>query len=600
MRYALVVLSLLAQVGADAQTPEIVADRAIAAERASRFDEALVLYREALQLEPQRTDLWVRVADIHARLGRLQECIAALARASSASPKDVAVHVRLSAAYAEAGSPELALAAIEVAAALEPASTEIMRRRAILATWSGAYGRAQDSYRRLLRLDPADVESMLALARVSAWAGDTDVAVEMYRSYLEVRGENRGVWIELARVQSWRGNYAASWDVLGEYRERFGESAEYMSERASVLARGGRPRRATQLLDGLLAMAPDDYGLHLSRTVALAAQQKRRDALSAFETIERLRPEQPETRGAKHLVRVAVASTGQPQASFYSDSDGLSIRRLDPRFSVAVGDGTRLNAGYERADFRARAGSGLDQIGGATTAQHEHAWVGVRQRAGRLTLAGQAGYASVETKDRFAYAVSGEYASDTVQMTAGREAGFFLVSPRTIGLGLTRLTHTVQFDWTPSFRYHVAGGATHDDLSDGNRRWDVLIVPRRSVARTQRLNLDLGVQLRQFGTTRNLENGYYDPSRYENYSLVAFPYWKVSENIGVGGVFAAGVQRDDSRPSFGLGGNAAVEATFGIYRNWMVKVNGSTTVNDRLQSGAFRGYGGQAVLIRRF
>jgi hypothetical protein len=120
------------------------------------------------------------------------------------------------------------------------------------------------------------------------------------------------------------------------------------------------------------------------------------------------------------------------------------------------------------------------------------------------------------------------------------------------------------------------------------------------MARTQRLNLDLGVQLRQFGATRNLDHGYYDPSRYENYSVTVFPYWKVSENIGVAGAFALGLQRDDSLRTFGLGGNAAVEATFGIFHDWMLKANGSLTLNDGLQSGAFRGYGGQVVLVRRF
>src|SRR5512134_186386 len=218
MRLALVLLSLLVPFAAGAQTPAGALERGLAAEGAGRFETALAIYLEVLGREPQRTDLWVRVADIHARLGRQQEGIGALARAAAASPRDGAIHVRLSEAYAEVGNADAALAAIEVAAALAPDSADLLRRRATLATWRGAYGRAQDSYRGLLRLDPGDADAMLGLARTSAWAGDTDRAVAMYRKYLAVRSTNPEVWIELARAEGWRGNFAASWDVLDQYR----------------------------------------------------------------------------------------------------------------------------------------------------------------------------------------------------------------------------------------------------------------------------------------------------------------------------------------------------------------------------------------------
>ena len=42
------------------------------------------------------------------------------------------------------------------------------------------------------------------------------------------------------------------------------------------------------------------------------------------------------------------------------------------------------------------------------------------------------------------------------------------------------------------------------------------------------------------------------------------------------------------------------EATFGIYHPWALKVTGGGTFNQRLGSGAFRGYGAGVSLIRRF
>jgi len=52
--------------------------------------------------------------------------------------------------------------------------------------------------------------------------------------------------------------------------------------------------------------------------------------------------------------------------------------------------------------------------------------------------------------------------------------------------------------------------------------------------------------------------------------------------------------------AFHFGGNVSGEATFGIYRPWIVKVNGSATLNGRLESGAFRAFGVAAALVRRF
>jgi hypothetical protein len=140
----------------------------------------------------------------------------------------------------------------------------------------------------------------------------------------------------------------------------------------------------------------------------------------------------------------------------------------------------------------------------------------------------------------------------------------------------------------------------HQDLSDGNRRWELTISPRRSIARTQHMNLDLGAVVSQLRTTTNFNNGYYDPKKYEYYAAAAYPYWKVSENIGVGLSLALGVQRDDFSPGFRLGGNLTGEATFGIYYTWGLKVTGGETFNQRLGTGAFRGHGASVSLIRRF
>ena len=88
--------------------------------------------------------------------------------------------------------------------------------------------------------------------------------------------------------------------------------------------------------------------------------------------------------------------------------------------------------------------------------------------------------------------------------------------------------------------------------------------------------------------------------RYQSYSVVASPYVKISGNTGLGLTAALGVQRDDMSPTFGFGGTVSAEATVGINAPWVLKVSTSTTLNQRLQSGAFQGFGASVALVRRF
>ena len=114
------------------------------------------------------------------------------------------------------------------------------------------------------------------------------------------------------------------------------------------------------------------------------------------------------------------------------------------------------------------------------------------------------------------------------------------------------------------------------------------------------MNLDVGAVVTRLATTTNFDHNYYDPRLYEYYAVGAYPYWKIRESIGLGMSLALGTQRDDFSPGFRFGGNATGEATFGIYHPWALKVTGGATLNQRLGSGAFRGYGAGVSVIRRF
>jgi hypothetical protein len=239
-------------------------------------------------------------------------------------------------------------------------------------------------------------------------------------------------------------------------------------------------------------------------------------------------------------------------------------------------------------------------VNGALEARHTHGWFGVAQRAGVMTFQGRVGRATAAEEPLTTYMAGATVTVDALKVALERSSAFLVVSPRTIGMGLRRVDHRAQVDWIPNLRNQIAFNASFQELSDGNRRWELGISPRRSILRTDRLNLDLGLAAYHFGTRQDLDHGYYDPRHYQRYSLVAYPYLKISENVGVSFSGSIGIQRDDRSRAFRFGGAFGTDVTFGIYEPWVLKVSGSAAFNQRLDSGAFQGSGGSIALGRRF
>lgn len=577
-----------------------LSDAGLAAEASGRWADAVGIYREVLQGDPGRADLWVRVSDIEAFLGNAEESVSALVSATEADPTAPALHQRLSQAYAANGAAEQAVAAIDVALVLAPDNLEYLRATATLTTWVGDYAAAASAFRRIDSLEAAD-ENTLKLARVSAWAGETDEAVGAYRRYLSTNEEEAEVWIEFAVAEYWRGNYGASHETLEAYDERFGATAEQQQELAAVFARAGKPSRSLQLLAPLLMDAPDDYDLNFIRTAALAMQPRPTEAFDSLDTTREIDPAEGRNRSAGRLLRAALGSAVGPAFSTYSDSDNLEIVRYAAEAEFALATGTDLRAGFERHELDSRVGSGLEQASGAATAEHEQAWFGIAQRIRAVVIEGRLGRASAEQHQLTSYGLGVQARpTDALNLSFNRSRDYFVISPRTVGLGVDRVTHRADIEWTPGLENYVGFQAAYHEVSDGNHLLEFTFAPRRHIVRNEWLNLDIGFSAYQYRAHRDLDTGYYDPEKYEFYGLAVYPYWKANEDIGVSFTVVAGAQRHDETPDFSAAGNAAVRAIFGIYGPLVLDVSVAATFNRRLESGAFRGFRGGASLALRF
>lgn len=571
----------------------------IKAEMEEDWERALEIYESM----PEREELWIRIANIKAKLNRFTESAEAIGKAIQISPEKPDLYFRQAQAYSVAEEPGLALVSIKKALAHAPANIEYLHYQASLANWLAEYETSVVSFREILTLVPYDTTAQLGLARVLSWEGHLGEAVDLYRKYLEKDSENKNAWIEYSRVEAWRGNYPAALDILEEFRKRFGKTTEYYQEKARILAWAMRPRAALSIIRTVLKEAPDNYELNITNTIALKNGKYTRESLKSLEKVIQLKPESPQTEMARRFVLTPMRPNVIPGFSYYTDTSDLTIFRELIEGGFLLQKPTRLKAGIQVERLNSKFGSGLEQFNGKDNALHEHAWIGMHhQLIPSLGLYGQLGRARIERGQEVitTYKLRGDFwPKDNLSFQLERSSSFFVVSPRTVGLGIKRDLNQLRLQWEPEIRYHVDANLTYASLSDTNRFWEVILAPRRIIVRNENYNLDLGLGAWLFGYKYSLNNGYYSPTFYQRYMVTSFGYWKITDNDGINFMFTAGAQKDNNQDRFRFSATAEIEGTFGIYRSIMLKINGGF-FELRLDSGAFRAYIFRVGLTGRF
>lgn len=594
----LLVLSAGAVVAGERPLPE----RALAAEAASDWATAVEIYRGLLEHEPGRVDLWLRTADLEAARGKRAAAAAALARAAELAPADGELQLRSARAYAAAGAREPALDAIRRALELDPDNVEALRAGAHLASWNSDYDLARECYRRLLALLGDDQAAALGLARVESWSGRATDAVRAYQDYVAAYPDDATARLEYARAESWRGNAPAAMAILDTYKSDFGESTDYLLDRARVLTAGERPRAALAILEPMARTEPESAAVQGLYPLALSGGGRPGEALASLDRLRQTAPDHAELRTVERVVETPMRSVLVPELDFYRDADSVERVAVKVGGEVQLAPRSRLFLDLVSDELRADRGSGLEARGGATI-RTSALWAGIDARpASWLELDARLGEVEIDGGgDLLAYRLGAAFdLGDSLRLRLERRRGYHAVSPRALDLGIDRTTQEAALRWRPDLRHVIETSVAYATFSDGNRLWEAVVAPRRSVLRRERFNLDLGLRAWWFAFDRDLGNGYYDPGSYQRYTVTSFGYWKLSDNDGVGFVGGFGVFRDDTMDEFRFGGDLNVEFTLGLYRDWILRIRGGYTENSRLATGAFSAYGGALSLGRRF
>lgn len=496
----------------------------------------------------------------------------------------------------------IALQKAEDALAQNSNAPTLLKSHAEMATWDGQYARAITSYKKLLITQPENDDALLALANVESWDKRLDDSAEHFKSYLSRHGDNTNALLSYANIQAWRGDTADAIELIERYKNAGGDTQEYNKAKTRFYAGSGFSNTALALADETLSTDPHNYHAQFSRTLALRSGQRLNDAQTNMDALEHISGDENSKADLRRMIALPLRSHIKTAARYSWDNDQISIAALSTEGRYMLNPGLYLRAGAQGGYLQAARGTGLETINGNDRLNDYAAWVAADYEATEeLWLHGKIGQHDTNVTNAMGmYRFEAAYRPiDQFSMRASIDRDFHAVSPRAVSLDIARTERFLRTTWRPDLRYTVESYAGYADFSDNNSRWDFGIAPRRSVARTEKYNIDLGVSARWFGFDKELGNGYYDPATYQQYLVTAYSYYKLSDNSGISLIVAPGIHKDETLNNYKFSGSIAAEGTFGVYDDWMLKTNAGF-VNNTGQNGVYRGGELGLSLTRRF
>ncbi|MCM0613814.1 tetratricopeptide repeat protein [Marinobacter sediminum] len=579
-----------------------VPDAGLKAEMAGQWQSALTVYRSILAQQPQRVDLWLRMADIYHRLERPDEALEALEQAAELAPDNASLAYRLSRAYAMADRPRDALRQCQHAVELAPANVDYLHACLQQANWARDRAAAKASIQSLLELAPGDQEALRGRALWHQWTGEYPEAATAYDEYLRHFPNDQDAVVARVQVLSWAGDQEGAAEALAGYRSRFGDTDEYQRAKAQLLLQRGWFYAASDLLTPLAERHPEDYDIHFSRVLATRASGQPSEALESLAVMERLKPEEAATLEVGRVTRAPLRSLVGITGDHQFDEDDIRITTGTVFGELALSPETRVLLGYSSRRVSTREDSIFEADDGDRNTMDYVGWVGVRhQLHRRLQVEARVGRGNIEGGGDYGYyrLEAKGYPHDDLLLQLTRERALYALSPLSVSREIVETESRLRAVWHPNPLYQVEAWVSASDFSDDNSRLEFYLAPSRNVYQSGPWGVNLGLSAQRFTFDKDLDNGYYDPDYFNRFAGTALFYWSPNVDNWVGLRTSLGWHKDDTFSSYEFGSDVELEALIGRYRDW--QFHGRIAYADRLQeTGRYYGTSLHLGLIRRF
>ncbi len=294
-------------------------DAAYVADAQSNFDEAVALYRRAIDSDPKRFEAHLMLGMLLARQGKLDDARPELRAATQLDPGDASPVAKARAWRALAridrdqNPGEVSNDLLE-ALKLTPETPEDTLLAADLAEKSGQSDAADAAYRRLLAADPGNVQANAGLAHLLIARKQFPDAEKLLRAALEKAPDDPALTAQLATVLAAQDK-AEALPLLQKLHAAHPGDPAITRMLAEVLSESGDAEGSDRLYVTLLAAQPSDPELLLAHGQNLIRQQKFAEAFTAFSRATELEPANAD--GWSGLA-FAASKTGKPEVTLHA------------------------------------------------------------------------------------------------------------------------------------------------------------------------------------------------------------------------------------------------------------------------------------------
>ena len=291
----------------------LLVNRGVLRIRTGKFDEAVALFRAAIELKPRAYQAFVNLAQAYLRLNQPEQAMAELKHAAGLEPKVAHLHRLQARLYSERNEPDAALAELDNAMALEsPASPyqaddQIERGRLLLAR--GQYEPARGAFDAALAAAPENGLAQRLRAESCFRLGRFDEVVKSLDRYLEKGRPLESVYRGRGLARAELGQYAGAIEDFTKALELHPSSAVQAFRGWSYLVTEA-PRLALRDFELAIVLDPKNGDALAGRGFALARLGRFVEAIADAEAATRVGPSSP--RLLYNVARIYAQCPGTP------------------------------------------------------------------------------------------------------------------------------------------------------------------------------------------------------------------------------------------------------------------------------------------------
>ena len=285
--------------------------RALAAHRSGRLEQARALYQEILEVRPDDPDALHQLGVIAVQSGDASGGIELIRQSLRVKPGQAEAHSSLGNALRILKKPDEALESYEHALELDPGHASALNNRGSALLDLGRPQDALTSYERALQLRPNHVGTLVNHGNTLVHLGQPAAALLSYERAIRLQPDFQPALRAHSRTLfgMWRLTEALA--SLERYLLLYPNDAEAYNERGLMLSDLHQVPEAIRSFERAIELDPGLAAAHFHRAVTLSVQGSYAEAIDAYDRTLRLDPECPWSLGGRAHLQMMLCDWGE-------------------------------------------------------------------------------------------------------------------------------------------------------------------------------------------------------------------------------------------------------------------------------------------------